>query len=132
VASIIGDRLGEDISVEQMMHELETRYDTYFILPNMTSYYNDPNIHGRWLELLGQKAMRLDDPSGVSELIAATIGLAEGVVDVDAVYNDLADAGRGAVSDAVATALVPVASTGPHGPRRTMPATGPGAGLTWL
>ncbi len=114
VAGLIGERLGEDIPVELMVRELQASYDTYFILPNLTSYYDDPRIYGRWQDLLGQQAIRLEDPSGISELIAATIGLAEGVVDIDGVYNDLVDAGRGTVSDTVSRALVPVA----HRPRR--------------
>ena len=62
VAKLIGDRLGEDIPVEQIVSELEAKYDTYFILPNLTSYYDDPKIHGRWVQLLGQNVIRLEDP----------------------------------------------------------------------
>ena len=104
VATIIGDRPPEDIPVEEMVRELEARYDPYFILPNLTSYYYDPKIHSRWVELLGQNVIRLEDPNGISELIASTIGLAEGVVDLDGVHRDLVDAGRGCVSDAVSSA----------------------------
>ncbi len=132
VQSVIGDRLGEDIPVEQMVRELEGRYDTYYILPNLTSYYDDPKIHGRWVELLGQNVIRLEDPNGISELIAATIGLAEGVVDLDGVYRDIMDAGRGAVSDAVSTALAPVVHAGPRATALALPSPGAGTGLTRL
>ena len=114
VGKIIGDRLPQDIRVEELVRELEGRYDTYFILPNLTNYYDDPKIHSRWVELLGQNAIRLEDPNGISELIASTVGLAEGVVDLDGVYRDLVDAGRGCVSDAVSRALVPVVQAGPR------------------
>ena len=132
VSKLIGDRLGEDIPVEQMVRELEGRYDTYFILPNLTSYYDDPKIHGRWVELLGQNVIRLEDPNGISELIASTIGLAEGVVDLDGVNRDLVDAGRGSVSDAVSRALVPVVQAGPRAGSLALPSLGAGTGLTRL
>ena len=132
VAKLIGDRLGEDIPVEQMVRELESKYDTYFILPNLTSYYNDPKIQDRWTGLLGQNALRLEDPTGISELIASTIGLAEGVVDLDGIYSDLVDAGRGDISDAVSNALVPVAKAGPRAGALALPSLGPGIGLTRL
>jgi hypothetical protein len=132
VNKLIGDRLGEDIPLEQMVRELEGRYDTYFILPNLTSYYDDPKIHGRWVEQLGQNVLRLEDPSGISELIAATIGLAEGVVDLDGVHRDLVNAGCDSVSDAVTRALVPVAQAGPRAGAIDLPPLGPGSGLTRL
>ncbi len=132
VSRLIGDRLGEDIPVEQMVRELEGRYDTYFILPNLTSYYDDPKIHSRWVELLGQNVIRLEDPNGISELIASTIGLAEGVVNLDGVYRDLVDAGRGCVSDVVSRALVPVVQAGPRAGSRALPSLGAGTGLTRL
>lgn len=132
VQKIIGDDLAEDIPVEQMIREVEAMYETYFILPNLTSYYDDPKILKCWKGLLGQNAIRLNDPRGISELIASTIGLAEGVVDLDGVYRDLADVGRGCVSDAVASALAPVAKAGPRGGALALPSLGAGTGLTRL
>ena len=118
VARVLGDQIEADIPVEAMVRELQERYDTYFILPNLTSYYNDPKIHGRWTGLLGQNAIRLEDPAAISELIAATIGLAEGAVDLDGLPRDLAEAGCGHVADAVFRALTPVAEAGPSGGTR--------------
>jgi hypothetical protein len=132
VKAVIGDRLPADIRVETLVSELETRYDTYFILPNLTSYYNDPKIHQRWVELLGQNVLRLEDPQGISELIASTIGLAEEAVDLDGVDRDLNEAGRGAVSHAVSRALTPLANAGPRQLAVVPPTFGPGTGLTRL
>ena len=132
VRNIIGDRLPEDIPVEEMVRELERKYDTYYILPNLTSYYNDPKIHDRWVELLGQNMIRLEDPRGISELIASTIGLAEGTVDLDGIHHDLEEAGRGNVSDTVCRALMPVAEAGPRGTELALPSLAVGAGLTKL
>jgi hypothetical protein len=128
VREVLGDALQHDIPVAEIVRELQTRFDTYFILPNLTSYYDDPKIHGRWVKLLGQNVLRLEDPEGISELIAATIGMAEGVVDLDGVRDDLDDVGRGAVGDTVSRALVPLAAAGP----RALPSFGGDSGLTLL
>ena len=109
VTAIIGDELQEDLPVKRLVHEVEKLYDTYYILPNLTSYYDDPKIHNCWVNLLGQRMLRLENPEGISELIAATIGLAEGAVDLDGLHRDLIDAGRREVSSAVAQALEPMA-----------------------
>lgn len=105
VAEVIGDRLAEDIPLEGLVRELEQKYETYFILPNMTSHYDNPQIHRRWTGLLGQNVLRLEDPAGISELIASTIGLSEGAVDLDGIGRDLDEVGRGSVATAVSRAL---------------------------
>lgn len=113
VNSVIGDSLEADIPTEAIIAELEKKFDVYYILPNMTSYYEDPEVHGHWVKLLGQNVLRLEDPNGICELIAATIGLAEGRTDLAAVPDDLKEIGCDAdVCGAVSRALVSVASKG--------------------
>lgn len=132
VRSFLGDRLQTDIPVKTIVSELETRYDTYYILPNLTSYYDDPKIHRCWTDLLGQNVLRLEDPAGISELIAATVGLGEEAVDLRGVDRDLHDAGRGEVSGAVTRALTPLAKAGPRRASSLPALLGPGTGLTKL
>jgi hypothetical protein len=104
---------------------LERLYDVYFILPRLTSHWDNPRVHGPWVELLGQNVLRLEDPAGICEMIAGVIGVAEGVLDPSRVEADLREAGsaRG-VAEAVGKAL------GPVGDRRrgTRPSTPPGSG----
>ncbi len=107
VERVIGDRLRYDLPVEALLAELRRRYDVYFILPRMTHHWNNPAVHGRWVELLGQNVLRLEDPAGVCELIASTVGVAEGRLDVADLVDDLQEAGATAgVADAVRRALV--------------------------
>ena len=96
VAALLGDDLPADIPVAEMLRELETRYDTYFILPNLTSYYHDRKILRCWQNLLGEKVIRLEEPEAISELIASLIGLGEGVVDLPGIGANLRETGRGA------------------------------------
>lgn len=72
-----GENLTENLSVEELYAALQERWNVYFILPNLTSYYNDPQILSHWQGLLGQNVLRLEDPEAVCDLIATTIGLEE-------------------------------------------------------
>ncbi len=111
VQRVFGDGLQADISIEQILAEARQRWDIYFILPNMTSYYNDPNILECWRRLLVQNVIRLSEPAGVSEMIASLIGLAEGAADATAVQRDLQEAGtKKKVAQAVSEALAPIAA----------------------
>ena len=113
VARVIGDRPQADLPVKAMIAELRQAWEVYFIIPRMTMYWNNKSIHRRWAQLLGQNVLRLEDPAGICELIASTIGLVEGKVDLDDLAGDLEEAGSSAaVSRAVGQALV-TASTGP-------------------
>jgi len=99
VTALIGDGLQSNLSVEQVVAELQRTYDVYHVLPKMTNHWNNPVVHRSWAELLGQNALRLEEPSAICELIASTIGVAEGKVDLEHLTDDLREAGA---SDAAA------------------------------
>ena len=82
--------------MEELVAELRRRYDVYYVLPKMTAHWNNQAVHGRWVELLGQNVLRLEDPAGICELIASTIGVAEGKVDLADLADDLQEAGASA------------------------------------
>jgi hypothetical protein len=109
VQKVFGDRLQADIPIGQIVDEARQKFEIYFILPNLTSYYDDPRILDCWRRLLGQNVLKLEDPAGISELIASTIGLAEEAVSWNGLSADLSGAGTDvAVADAVTTALAHV------------------------
>src|SRR5262249_29490946 len=106
VSNYIGNELQSDLPVEQLIGELQRTYEVYYVLPRMTCHWNNPEVHGRWVELLGQNALRLEDPAGICELIASTIGLAEGKVNLGDLGDDLREAGASTtVARAVSHAL---------------------------
>jgi hypothetical protein len=110
VGAVIGDGLQASIPVEGVVAELQRTYDVYHVLPKMTSNFNNPLVHRRWSELLGQHALRLEEPAAICELIASTIGIAEGKVDLEHLTDDLREAGSStAVARAVRNTLVEVA-----------------------
>jgi hypothetical protein len=74
----------------------------FFIIPNLSNNYNDPQVFKTWQGLLGERVLKLEDPAKVCELIAATVAICEENVGLD----DLATDDLGGVS----TALVAVAA----------------------
>jgi hypothetical protein len=109
VEALIGDGLQTSIPVEEVAAELQRTYDVYHVLPKMTSNWKHPAVHRRWVELLGQSALRLEEPAAICELIASTIGIAEGKVDLEHLTDDLREAGSSATgAKAVRKSLVDV------------------------
>ncbi|MGW1738012.1 hypothetical protein ACWCPQ_04305 [Nocardia sp. NPDC001965] len=105
IRAVIGDHVRTDIAVDSIYRELAQRWQVHYILPNQSSYYDDPEIAQHWHTLLGQNFLRLDDPGAVCELIALTIGLSENRVDVHTGLADLRDIGSAAEAETVGRAL---------------------------
>jgi hypothetical protein len=131
VAKVIGDGLQADLSTEVLVRELERTYDVYYILPRLTHHWDNPEVHRRWVELLGQNVLRLEDPAGICEMIASTIGVAEGVLDPTRVEEDLEESGSAReIARSVGKALGPVVKgRRDEGPTATLPDSGAGSGL---
>ena len=60
VGAVIGDGLQPSMPVEDVVAELRRTFDVYYVLPRMTNNYDNPVVHRRWGELLGQNALRLE------------------------------------------------------------------------
>ncbi len=107
VMTHLGDAVPPNIPVRKLIVELQRTYDVYFVLPKMTHYWNNPTVHRSWVDLLGQNFLRLQDPAGICELIASTIGLAENKVDLEGLGDDLREAGASTtIARAVNEALI--------------------------
>lgn len=105
----IDTKVEADVKLEDTLAKLKERYHVFFILPNQTSHYNDHRMISRWTELLGDDHFfKLENPTGICELIASIIGTNEGETDLDDIEQDLKDMGtddkiRKAVGNALAT-----------------------------
>jgi hypothetical protein len=93
IRRVIGDRVVEDIDTAAIYREVQQRWETFFVLPRQTAYYDDPQVNEHWRALLGERLLRLEDPGAVCELIALTIGLLEDSIDLGVGLADLADIG---------------------------------------
>ena len=103
----ICDALERDIPVEQIVAEVQRRYEYFHIIPTNTSHGQNPEVQGRWKELLGERVLLLNDEAAVCETIALAIGLCEGAVDdLGSGADDLIQAGYDpAAASTAATAL---------------------------
>ena len=102
VQAVLGEKLRADLPIEAVLAEVRRMYEVYFVIPKMTSHWNNKTVHKRWVQLLGQNVLKLEEPAGICELIAATIGLAEGKVAMEGLDGDLEEAG---VSPSVTVAV---------------------------
>lgn len=94
VEKVIGDKIGEPISVKAICAEVKRLYNPFMVIPRNASNGNDPRIEEYWVENLGREhVIMLDDASAVAETIATAIGLCEGSVDLDVAASHLTDAG---------------------------------------
>lgn len=72
-----GDDTGENISVSKVYEDLKEKWEVFYILPNLTGYYNDKEIARHWEGLLGERFIKLEDPDTIAEFIATTISTHE-------------------------------------------------------
>jgi hypothetical protein len=107
VRDVIGDKLGEPISTEAILAELQRSFEVYYLLPTAAGWGGDAEVLARWRGLLGQNVIELDDLDAVCETIALTVGLGEDAIDLDAGLADLVSAGSSA-SATVGKALAPL------------------------
>lgn len=78
IAQWLGDTdTGENISVKKVYEDLLEKWEVFYILPNMTGYYNDEEIARHWQGILGERFMKLEDPNTVAEFIATTVATHE-------------------------------------------------------
>jgi hypothetical protein len=96
VENLIGDTLGENIALWQIIAEVQSRYHFFFIFPRNASHGHDKEIQNFWRDLLGQNVIFLDDENAVSETIALTIGLTEDAINLAEGEEDLSAAGASA------------------------------------
>jgi len=129
VSEIIGDTLESDIPTKEIVEELKQKWNVYYILPNLTSYYNDRSVLEHWRSLLGENAVRLEDPDGVSEFIASLVGANEGI-DADAITDDLKEVGASAAT--IASVSRELVIRGGSSLPGKLPSTGKPSGLVKL
>lgn len=110
VTNIIGTKLSEPRSADQIVESLRERWEIFFINPNNTSNFKASWLAKRWESLLPQRCIYLEDPATICECIAAQIGvLEETATDVT---GDLVDAGMDRTAAlSLSKALVPAGAS---------------------
>ena len=112
VRTLVGDALKRDLPVEQVVAEVQQRYEYFHIIPTDTSHGRNPKVQDRWRELLGERVLLLDDAAAVCETIALAVGLCEGTLDdLRDGADDLIRAGHDSkATGSASAALVPYAA----------------------
>lgn len=103
VKEFFGANIQADISLEDILKEVQEKWEVFHLC--VSTRYPDGS-HGFWKKYLGERALRLETPEGVSELIATTIGACEGR-DLDDIHADLVAHGSDkTAADAARKAMV--------------------------
>jgi hypothetical protein len=112
VEKLIGDKLESDLKTEDIVRELEQKFHVFHIIIEEGGYPHNKTIEAQWKDLLNERVLLLEDAGNVTELIAMTIGLNEGTVDLDTGADHLVQAGLDPnAMRSVTNALVPFAHT---------------------
>lgn len=77
VDGIIGDKLDEDIPIEEVVAEVQKTYIPFFIIPDRT---RARRCERRWRDLLGDHVICLESPADVCYVTAGAILIGEGRV----------------------------------------------------
>ena len=91
VEALLGERLDEDIPIEEVVAAAAEMYHLFFLIPDPAR----ANWCGqRWTELLGDHAIRMESPRDACTVAASIVGLTEGrIKDIDSLAKILADNG---------------------------------------
>lgn len=115
IEALCGDGLQADVPIDDIIREAQEKYHVFFIIPQHTSHGRDPQIEAVWTKLLGTgNVLKLEDESAISELIAATVALTEGVPASDITKALLAQGATTTTVNSISSSLrrlTPVTST---------------------
>ena len=108
VDALIGDRLDEDIPIEEAIAAAAENYHLFFLIPDAT---RRARCEPRWRELLGDHVICMESADDTCHVAAALVGLTEGrLADMDAVAKALKSEGLSAARvSAVVRVLRPYA-----------------------
>lgn len=75
---VLGYKEPNDITAEQLFHEVNRMYHVFHIHVNEGSYRNNPDIFNQWRGLLNERFLVLEDQNHVAQLIATTVAIVNG------------------------------------------------------
>lgn len=107
---IFGDKAESNLTAKELIAEASERWEVFHLVVAEGYYGKEPDILNHWKALVGERALVLPDAHGICALIATTIGLHEGTIDLQRARTDLVAMNLGGtIADAVGTALATVA-----------------------
>lgn len=82
VANIIGDGLQANIPTAEVIAQVQEKFELFVIIPANTTHGRQTKLHDLWREYVGQNLILIDNTNDVAEVIASTVGICEGMVNV--------------------------------------------------
>lgn len=123
VKAIIGDDIPEDIPTEEIVAEVQEKYELFFIIPEDASHGSAKWLHDYWTDLLGDHALKVKTMAHISDVIAAVVGVGENNVTADEAVDALVAEGKTEQAETVKAALSGI--TFGVTPAATTPSTSP-------
>jgi hypothetical protein len=91
VEALIGEKLDEDIPIEEVIAAAAETYHLFFLIPDLV---RRRRCEARWKELLGDHAICMESPADTCSVAAAIVALTEQrITDVDALAKVLSENG---------------------------------------
>jgi hypothetical protein len=91
IEALIGEKLDEDIPIEEVIAAAAESYHLFFLIPDAG---RAQRCGARWRKLLGDNAIIMESPSDACSVAAAIVGLTEGrIPSIDALATILASNG---------------------------------------
>ncbi len=91
IDALIGEKLDEDIPVEEVVAAVAETYHVFFLIPDLA---RRKRCEARWRELLGNQTICMESPTDTCAVAAAIVGLTEKrIPDLDALAGILSGNG---------------------------------------
>lgn len=91
IEALIGEKLDEDIPIEEVIAAASETYHLFFLIPDLV---RRKQCESRWRELLGDRVICMESHEDTCAVAAAIVGLTEGTLpNIDAVVDILRNNG---------------------------------------
>ncbi|MET0267297.1 MAG: VWA domain-containing protein [Duganella sp.] len=130
IDTLIGEKLDEDIPIEEVIAAAAERFHLFFLIPDLK---RRQRCERRWRDLLGDHVICMEAPEHACAVAASLVALTEGsVADIDALPSTLA---AGGIDDerisAIVRAVRPYAELGNDGSASVGSGGAPVANSSW-
>ncbi len=94
VKRILGDKIQNNIPVEEIVAEASKMYHIFFVIPENAANARDLSVTQRWISLLGQgRVVRISKSESLPEFIAIMVAVGEGKLSVSDAKKRIKEAG---------------------------------------
>jgi len=128
IEALVGDRLDQDLPIEEVIAAASETFHLFFLIPDL---HRRQRCEARWRELLGDHVICMEDPQDACAVAASIVALTEGALPkLDALPGVLSGEGiNGGRVSAIVRALRPYAALLDKGMAHDIPVSSPAVAL---